>query len=66
MLTKTRDSWITARVPVSMRKEFHDKATRYGKPSEVLRELIEAFIDDRLTIKPPVTRNSLERLYSHD
>ena len=34
---------------------FVRKATPFGKPSEVLRELVEAFIEGRLKIEKPVT-----------
>jgi hypothetical protein len=45
-----------------MRSKFHAKAQKYGVPSDVLREFIEAFLDDRLVIRPPVTREK-ESLY---
>lgn len=56
---------MTVRVAERVRRKFHVKASRHGLPSEVLRELIEAFIEDRLVINPPskmkeplyVTRN---------
>jgi len=59
---KPKSVFLTVRVTAGTHKKFHDKASKFGKPSEVLRELAEAFIDDRLTIQPPVTRN-LEGLY---
>ena len=34
-------------------QEFRAKATRFGGVSEVLREMIEAFLDDRLVVHPP-------------
>jgi hypothetical protein len=42
-------------------KAFHRKAEKYGKPSDVIREIIEAFSQDRLVIQPPV--NVKESLY---
>jgi hypothetical protein len=44
-----------------MHSKFHAKAKKFGIPSDVLRELIEAFLENRLTITPPVTRK--ESLY---
>lgn len=61
MNPKSRSAFLTVRVTGSMHSKFHSKALRYGKPSDVLREIIEAFLDDRLTITPPVTRK--ESLY---
>lgn len=58
-----KSAYLTARVAAKTRTQFHEKASEFGKPSEILRELIEAFIEDRLTISPPVTRNQKEKLY---
>ncbi len=33
---------------------MYRKAEKYGKPSDVIREIIEAFSQDRLVIQPPV------------
>ena len=52
---------LTVRVPARVRIAFIDKAKRFDQPSTVLRELVEAFIEDRLTIKPPANRK--ESLY---
>ena len=60
MATKN-STFISARVKPELNQAFHDKAQRYGSGSEVLREIIQAFIEDRLVIKPPVTRK--ESLY---
>jgi hypothetical protein len=61
MTPKPKSAFLTVRVPANMHMKFHIKAQRYGQPSAVLREIIEAFLDDRLTIVPPVTRK--ESLY---
>ena len=60
--TKLKSAFLVVRMTPKMRSQFHKKAERYGKPSDVLREVVEAFIDDRLTIKPPVTPK--ENLYA--
>jgi hypothetical protein len=46
-----------------IRAKFHAKAQKLGTPSQVHREIVEAFVEDRLTIQPPVIRNPLEKLY---
>lgn len=51
---KTKSSFLTTRVSEAVRNQFLAKSAEYGKPSEVLREFIDAFIEDRITIKPPV------------
>lgn len=64
MSTKPRSSYITVRVTDVVRSRFHDKAEEMGTtPSEVLRELIDAFIEERVILKPSVNRNPLEKLY---
>ena len=64
MSTKPRSSYITVRVTTDVRSRFHDKAESMGaNPSEVLRELIDAFNEDRVILKPSVNRNPLEKLY---
>jgi hypothetical protein len=56
---KSFDTHMTLRVTGRVRTAFNRKAERYGKPSDVLRELIEAFLDDRLVIKPNPRKESL-------
>ena len=64
MPTKPRSSYITVRVTDVVRSKFHGKSDELGpSPSEVLRELIDAFIEDRVILKPSVNRNPLEKLY---
>lgn len=61
MSLKPKSKFLVVRVTHDEHKKFHSKAQRYEKPSVVLREIVQAFIDDRLTIQPPVTRK--ESLY---
>lgn len=56
---KSLDTHMTLRVAARVRTAFNRKAERYGKPSDVLRELIEAFLDDRLVIQPNPRKESL-------
>jgi hypothetical protein len=56
---KNLSAFMTVRVNVKVRTAFHRKAERFGKPSDVLRELIEAFLDDRLVIQPNPKKENL-------
>lgn len=55
----TASAYISVRVPTRTHAAFRRKASRYGNPSEVLRELIDALIDDRLVIQPNPRKESL-------
>lgn len=55
MATKSKSKFLTIRVTPDDHKKFHCKVKKFGQPSEVLREIIQAFMEDRLTIQPPVT-----------
>jgi hypothetical protein len=57
-----KSAFMTVRVTDKTRTKFHDKALKIGKPSEVHREIVEAFVEDRLVIQAPVIRK-LEKLY---
>ena len=56
-----RTTFLTVRLPQQTHIEFRAKAARYGGVSGVLRELVAAFIEDRLTIQPP--KQQKESLY---
>jgi hypothetical protein len=43
------------RVPASVRRAFEVKAAGLGKPYAVLRDLVDAFIDGRITIERHIT-----------
>ena len=62
MVNKKLTSYISIRANPSLRNKFIQKAKKYGVPSEVHRELLIAFIEDRLTISRPVN-NKKECLY---
>lgn len=59
---KKKIAYLSTRVTVMTREEFMVKASKFGPHTEILRELVEAFVDDRLTISPP-TGNEKEKLY---
>lgn len=52
---RRKQATLAVRVTTSERTKFHAKTTPHGGASEVLRELVVAFLEDRLTIQPPVT-----------
>jgi hypothetical protein len=60
-MNKALTTVLTVRVTDSTRNKFHAKALRFGTPADILREIIDAFVEDRLTIAAPVTRK--EKLY---
>jgi hypothetical protein len=48
-----RTTFLTVRVDPALVRRFRAKAERYGGSASVLRELVEAFIEDRLIVHPP-------------
>jgi len=63
MTPKSKSAYLTVRVTDKTRQKFNAKAVRLTTPSDVLRELVDAFIEDRVTIQPRVIRNPLEKIY---
>lgn len=65
MSTKSRlkTSYLSVRVTDKVRFKFHSRASKLGNPSDVLRELIDAFVEDRIIIKPPTTTKPMEKMY---
>lgn len=55
MATTPKTKFLSTRVRPETHSKFHVKAQKFGQPSDVLRELVDAFIDDRIKIQPPVT-----------
>jgi len=50
---------VNFRIAESKKQEFYSKAQRYGGPSSLLREFVDAFIEDRLTMELSEERNEL-------
>ena len=63
MAPKQKAAFLTVRVTEATRSKFHAKAQRYSTPSGVLRDLIDAFIQDRIKVSPPVNHVTKESLY---
>lgn len=49
----SKDRSIAVRLTPDSRSKFINLAAKYGGTSYVLRELVEAFIDNRVEIAPP-------------
>lgn len=59
-MTDQLDTYLTLRVSKQIHTAFAEKAGVFGmKPSTVHREIIEAFLDDRLVIRPNPRKESL-------
>lgn len=56
-----KNTIVAFRLTELEKTQFHDKVRRFGQPSEVMREFVQAFLEDRLIVKPPVTTK--ESLY---
>lgn len=52
-------SFLTVRLDRELAQGFRAKAKEFGGTSNVVRELFEAFLEDRLTIAAPTNRKSL-------
>lgn len=50
---KRKQALLSVRVTPSERTRFHARTTPKGGASFVLRELVQAYLEDRLTIHPP-------------
>lgn len=61
-MTDPKGKFVNVRVDDTLHQAFMAKAARFGGKSEVMRELIEAFVEDRITVAPP-TRPLKESLY---
>lgn len=56
-----KTKFLSVRLTPQDQRTFLRKSKKYGKPSDLLRELVQAFNEDRLTVLPPV--NPKESLY---
>ena len=51
---------LSTRLAPDIRNKFAAKAAKHGGASYILREMIRAFVENRITIKPPK-----ENIYEH-
>lgn len=52
MSTERYTDYLAVRLPTGLKQKFVKKAQKYGDRSDVHRELILAFVEGRVTIKP--------------
>jgi hypothetical protein len=55
----TQSQFISVRVSTDHAEMFAEKSTKFGGMSAVLRELIEGFNENRVTIKPSSNRKDI-------
>ena len=58
-MIKPMTNTVAVRLAPALHRTFTSKATKYGGRSEVMRELVKAFCENRLTIEPPKTEGTL-------
>ena len=51
--------FISVRVTPKFHTQFHRKVKAFGPPSTILREILSAFIEDRLVIQPNPSKRNL-------
>lgn len=59
MAPKSKSKYLNIRVTPAVHKVFHRKAEEYGGVSEVLRELVSAFIEERVKVTPNPERKTI-------
>ena len=60
---RTLTTYLNVRVTKQLKERFIKKSRDYGGAGEVLRELVEAWADNRVTLERDPERKSLENLY---
>lgn len=65
MAPKSKAAFLSVRVTEQTRSKFHAKAQKYSTPSGVLRDLVDGFIQDRVTISPPSNHVTKESIYAN-
>jgi dihydroxyacid dehydratase/phosphogluconate dehydratase len=59
---KSKHPQIAVRLAPETRSAFINKSANYGGTSHVLRELVSAFVENRVTIEPPSLKGTI---YEH-
>ena len=62
MVKRTNNHTIQARIPTDVKNAFFAKAEEFGGGSLVMRELVTAFVEDRITIRPSEVKSKLYSL----
>lgn len=58
-----KNDTLVLRLTATLKKRFTTKAERHGRPTDVLRELMTAFVEDRYVIHPSPDVKPQESLY---
>lgn len=58
-MSKLKNEILAIRVTPEQKDKIVDKASQYGERSDVIREVLLAFADGRVTIKPDPTKPTL-------
>ena len=61
-LPKNFTAFLTVRISQDSAAAFRRRAKEFGGTSEVMREIVEAFNENRLTVRPNPNRKSLYQL----
>lgn len=56
---KSKDSTLYVRVTDETKRKFFKVTAKFGGPSDVLRELVIAFVEGRVTVSPPTLKESI-------
>ena len=56
----TKSVMLCIRCTESFREEVHQTAERFGSSSDVIRDLLQAFVEGRVTVTPDPTKPTLE------
>ena len=62
-MTDPKSELIFVRVTPPFAAAFREWSAQYGSFSDVVREILEAAVDGRLTIQPNPDKPSMEKLY---
>jgi len=54
------NSTIAIRATRKLRDQFMKKAAKFGRPADVHRDILQAFVDGRLIIEPDPKKPTLE------
>ena len=58
-MKKPMTNTVAVRLPPALSRTFTTQSAKFGGRSEVMRELILAFCENRLTIQQPTTEGTL-------
>jgi len=60
MASHTKSKMFCIRCSPRLRSQFYRTAKKFGNPSDVMRDLLQAFVDGRVTVAPDPKKPTLE------